>query len=1006
VIQRQLIKVPSYKNIRLSYYPKEEKLLLVSFESNFGEGYFASFNYSKDNSYKLSKIESLNFFPVILKDAYYSIDEFNFFNQNSRYGYYKIITSEGKKSYVGIIDALKFTVLYNFEQSADIGISDNIFSYGFEETLKFKYILGLTVSSYSFKFEVDFLNCEDKNIQISSKEGNFCGKDNYEIEIGGIKFDSDSLPVFYYKKENKYLLCGNEKFYDLKKCTEKCEGENKAIGGFCLSSYDNSENLIYLRKTEGNNTDNETMIIEEGYEEMLLEDLIDNIRDNIEVQVFDPVEEEEEEIISSFDQVMFVSTYNKTKLNFNIYYGKEQDAEDYIGLVRINGSKENITCYQNEENNKTLKCEYLSGEELNPGNISVKYIWDKEENATVGYFTIEDFPKKPNNTFKEAKYNLNATIPDELFKKVNLMVIKDYVDEETNLLPGIRKLQETPKPIINNTQRIPIMPTYAEKDKNNSLIYFGYKVNIPMECTNHTINATLGYVYDRKEVKIEGTEITIRALKIEGDTMVHVQPAGQKNATTFGFSLNYPPDEALKIYFASYGNPNDRYYPNCTAMTRVYYKCVTGNINMVEGLYIVLGTYNKFDECIYQLGYLNYTQNAMKSIANLHEIDPCKIIDINKDSRFDFTERYLMKKVFGGMNKGAPININKINLPTTYSPNVGSGISLATCTGENTRVIFGKTPMNFIVTENERTRDKFKKPVFKCLKKVKDFKNNIGLWLFMSIFLLFFILLTILTTVRCTDALSWESGCENDLQGYHRVRIAPGSVSSVSADKLAQTPNDKQDPNNDITFIRSLSQNLFILHPLCSFIRNSLFTPCIYNTMILFTNVCGLFGFNAIYFTNDMIEDRIEDKQRDNFIYPMKTEFERIMAAIAFCCGVTLVMRFVNLTTFSTKNYLNENFTNFEDFGPTYEVYYYAMLPRRIIAGLLMLGLNIFMYFYVVVFCGVYINTQFGWFYSGCWALMWDWIIYAPLLIVIISAMEAIGVADAYLHYVKAFFIF
>ena len=81
------------------------------------------------------------------------------------------------------------------------------------------------------------------------------------------------------------------------------------------------------------------------------------------------------------------------------------------------------------------------------------------------------------------------------------------------------------------------------------------------------------------------------------------------------------------------------------------------------------------------------------------------------------------------------------------------------------------------------------------------------------------------------------------------------------------------------------------------------------------------------------------------------------------------------------------------------------MLIRRIISGIFMLGLSIFFFYYCIVFCGMYVNTQYGWFYSGIWSLFWNWVVFAPLYIVIITAIESTGnIVCAY--YMKRLFGF
>ena len=40
---------------------------------------------------------------------------------------------------------------------------------------------------------------------------------------------------------------------------------------------------------------------------------------------------------------------------------------------------------------------------------------------------------------------------------------------------------------------------------------------------------------------------------------------------------------------------------------------------------------------------------------------------------------------------------------------------------------------------------------------------------------------------------------------------------------------------------------------------------------------------------------------------------------------------------------------------------------------------------YSIGFCGVYKNTQFGWFYACIWSLFFDWILFAPVFVVAVS---------------------
>ena len=154
-----------------------------------------------------------------------------------------------------------------------------------------------------------------------------------------------------------------------------------------------------------------------------------------------------------------------------------------------------------------------------------------------------------------------------------------------------------------------------------------------------------------------------------------------------------------------------------------------------------------------------------------------------------------------------------------------------------------------------------------------------------------------------------------------------------------------------------------------------------------------------------MLEDRIYDKHRDNFGYPMKTEFEKIMAAISTCIALNLVVRAISLVLYKDANIILEELASKKENSKEVKDYNFVLMIRRIIAGVFMLGLNIFFFYYCVVFCGMYVNAQYGWFYSGIWSFFWVWVVYAPLYILIITWIESCG-NKICVYYMKRLFIF
>ena len=178
---------------------------------------------------------------------------------------------------------------------------------------------------------------------------------------------------------------------------------------------------------------------------------------------------------------------------------------------------------------------------------------------------------------------------------------------------------------------------------------------------------------------------------------------------------------------------------------------------------------------------------------------------------------------------------------------------------------------------------------------------------------------------------------------------------------------------------------------------------------IFFYNIINLFGFNALYFTEEMLEDRIEYEHRNNFGYPMKTEFEKIMASISTAIALTLIVRGIILVTYQQKEDLSnkiQSTKNEEEKKNIIVEFTNSYFIRRIIGMIFMLILEIFFWYYTIVFCGIYELTQYGWFYSGLWSLFMNWVCFAPFYILIITALEYAGNLESCTYYMKRFFIF
>ena len=159
-----------------------------------------------------------------------------------------------------------------------------------------------------------------------------------------------------------------------------------------------------------------------------------------------------------------------------------------------------------------------------------------------------------------------------------------------------------------------------------------------------------------------------------------------------------------------------------------------------------------------------------------------------------------------------------------------------------------------------------------------------------------------------------------------------------------------------------LGKNMQKMHPLTSlcYRYNKILTVPFFVIEILF-----LFGFNALFYTDSMIEDKIADKDRDKFVYPLKNEFAKIIISIVLTLVLVLIFKSLCI-----------------------EIHNRSLFTRRVVSVVIMGILDVFMFYYCVVFCGVYVNAQDGWFYSGIWCLLFNWVIVDPLYVFVYTLLQ------------------
>ena len=261
----------------------------------------------------------------------------------------------------------------------------------------------------------------------------------------------------------------------------------------------------------------------------------------------------------------------------------------------------------------------------------------------------------------------------------------------------------------------------------------------------------------------------------------------------------------------------------------------------------------------------------------------------------------------------------------------------------------------------------------KCIDKITDLPKNIALWLFMVLAVVF-VVGTIMKFRFSPHNQGFSlpvqhitqkdnqvgSAPENNSRGQYTTTAKnnPGQYSISTEDIQLQ---DKIPVKLNEKFSDIFLTNLKSLHPITANYYNG--SKCI--TSIFMLTICSLFGFNALYFKESYIEERIFNESRNSFAYPFVNEAGIIFASIFTTVLFTILTKLISSPSKAQS------------------------LVRDIICLALCSLLILFWWVYSVGFCGMYKNTQIGWLCAGVWALLFNWIIFAPVSILIVSILES-----------------
>ena len=228
----------------------------------------------------------------------------------------------------------------------------------------------------------------------------------------------------------------------------------------------------------------------------------------------------------------------------------------------------------------------------------------------------------------------------------------------------------------------------------------------------------------------------------------------------------------------------------------------------------------------------------------------------------------------------------------------------------------------------------------RCAKEISNLSTNIALYLFsILLFIAIFVPMLIYIILGYKEKKK-EKKKKNERKTTEEKALSASQVNVVL-------------PSQQPLLVDYFENDLFYHHPLLSLFSR-------YKRVMTYP----LFVFDALFYKESLIEDKIKDKDRDKFVYPVKNEFAKIVISLVLSLVFIGFIRFISCEICKIK-YI-----------------------RRTIALSIMAMFDAFLFYYCVVFCGIYVKAQYGWLYSGIWTIFFDWVIIVPLLLLLLTFLE------------------
>ncbi len=186
--------------------------------------------------------------------------------------------------------------------------------------------------------------------------------------------------------------------------------------------------------------------------------------------------------------------------------------------------------------------------------------------------------------------------------------------------------------------------------------------------------------------------------------------------------------------------------------------------------------------------------------------------------------------------------------------------------------------------------------IFKCITKINEIKKNIAFWIYISLALIITIVSVLLLIFKNDDTKG------EDIKKNDEFNIM------IYITQTEKIEDEKSNMKTPIYIYKSLFQsfkfNISHFHPIICIFYRSILSPLYFKFWILIFNISNLFGLNALFYNEKLIEKKIFNEYKDNLLYPVLYDYIVIIESIIASMILTFLIKLINLTSFQKKTKL------------------------------------------------------------------------------------------------------